>query len=222
MFRVERIGNAPILVPHMDEQMGANLAGPSLVRVPDWAPDRLGRYDLYFAHHNGEYIRLAYADQVEGPWHIHTPGSLQHSESHFPLDIGTPPAGHVLAPGVVVSTPHIASPDVHVDEARREFRMYYHGIITHRTQRTRVATSRDGVHFEPREPILGTAYWLAFKYGAGTTDSRCRVSSSARTIPGTIRTGTNALRVEHSALGRARRGRHAHCAVYERRRRPAR
>jgi hypothetical protein len=165
MFRVERTGNAPILVPHMDGRMGANLAGPSLVRVPDWVPNALGRYYLYFAHHNGEYIRLACADHIEGPWRVHTPGSLQHAESHFPTDIGTPPEGRVLAPGAVVSTPHIASPDVHIDEARREFRMYYHGIVTHGTQRTRVATSKDGLHFTAFEPILGTSYWRGFEHG---------------------------------------------------------
>ncbi len=164
MFRVERIGEGPILVPHMDEQMGANLAGPSLVRVPEWVPGALGRYYLYFAHHNGGYIRLAYADRIEGPWRIHTPGTLQHSESYFPTEIGVPPAGRVLAPGAVVSTPHIASPDVHVDVERRQFRMYYHGIIAHGTQRTRVAVSEDGVHFRAFEPILGTSYWRGFEH----------------------------------------------------------
>ncbi len=165
MLRAERIGDGPILTPHMDERMGANLAGPSLVRVPEWAPNPLGRYYLYFAHHNGAYIRLAYADRLEGPWRIHTPGTLQHAESHFPSDIGAPPAERVLPPGAVISTPHIASPDVHIDQARRQFRMYYHGIITHGTQRTRVAVSADGLRFEAFEPILGTSYWRGFEHG---------------------------------------------------------
>lgn len=165
MFRVERIGDGPILVPHMDERMGANLAGPSLVRVPEWVPNPLGRYHLYFAHHNGTYIRLAFADHIEGPWWVYTPGSLQHPESHFPADIGPPPENRILASGAVISTPHIASPDVRIDEARREFRLYYHGIIRHGVQRTRVATSRDGLHFEAREPILGNSYWRGFEHG---------------------------------------------------------
>src|SRR5690606_41706752 len=33
------------------------------------------------------YIRLAVADALEGPWRIHTPGALQHSESHFPDEL---------------------------------------------------------------------------------------------------------------------------------------
>ncbi len=164
MFRVERLGDAPILVPHMDGRMGANLAGPSLVRVPDWVPNPLGRYYLYFAHHNGEYIRLAYADHIEGPWRVHTPGSLQHVESHFPPQIGPQPEGRVRAPGAVYPSPHIASPDVHTDERRRQFRMYYHGILEDWRQVTRVAVSADGLHFEAFEPILGTSYWRGFEH----------------------------------------------------------
>jgi hypothetical protein len=40
----------------MDDRMGSNINGPSLIRVPDWVPDPLGRYYLYFAHHHGTYI----------------------------------------------------------------------------------------------------------------------------------------------------------------------
>ncbi len=38
----ERVGDAPIIVPDMDDRMGANINGPSLVRVPDWVQERLG------------------------------------------------------------------------------------------------------------------------------------------------------------------------------------
>lgn len=82
--------------------------GPSLIRVPAWVKNPLGRYYLYFAHHNGKYIRLAYADRLEGPWKIHAPGALHLTN----------------APGC---HGHIASPDVIVDETRREIRMYFHG-----------------------------------------------------------------------------------------------
>ena len=163
-FEVSRIGDAPILVPSMDERMGANLAGPSLIRAPEWLPERLGEYYLYFAHHNGTYIRLAVADAIEGPWRIHTPGALQHAESHFPDELD-PQDPAKVRPGYVVSTPHIASPDVHVDEERREIRMYFHGINRDRTQVTRAATSKDGVHFTAYEPVLGRSYFRGFEYG---------------------------------------------------------
>ncbi|MBI3972242.1 MAG: hypothetical protein HY332_13225, partial [Chloroflexi bacterium] len=59
---VHRFPTNPIIRPHMDGRMGDNINGPSLIRVPDWVDDPLGRYYLYFAHHRGTYIRLAYAD----------------------------------------------------------------------------------------------------------------------------------------------------------------
>ena len=166
-FEAVRIGDAPILLPHMDDRMGANLAGPSLIRAPEWLPDRLGEYYLYFAHHNGAYIRLAVADAIAGPWRIHTPGSLQHSESFFPDELD-PQDPARIRPGYVVSTPHIASPDVHVDEEARLVRMYYHGILRDRTQVTRVAESKDGVHFTAFEPILGRSYFRVFQYDGWT------------------------------------------------------
>ena len=51
----------------MDPRIGANLDGPSLLRVPDWASDPRGRYYLCFAHRQGTFIRMAYADDVRGP-----------------------------------------------------------------------------------------------------------------------------------------------------------
>ena len=65
-FRIERL-SGPIIVPNMDARMGTNINGPSLIRAPDWLPTPPGRYLLYFAHHNGTYIRLAFADAIEGP-----------------------------------------------------------------------------------------------------------------------------------------------------------
>ena len=65
--RVKRLNNNPIIRPNMDERMGSNINGPSLIRVPDWVENPLGKYYLYFANHKGRYIRLAYADRLEGP-----------------------------------------------------------------------------------------------------------------------------------------------------------
>ena len=38
----------------------ANINGPSLLRMPDWAPGRRGAYHLYFAHHKGRAGRSAF------------------------------------------------------------------------------------------------------------------------------------------------------------------
>lgn len=62
-----RCPSNPIIRPEMDRSIGGNINGPSLIRAPYWLPNRLGKYYLYFAHHRGTYIRLAYADHLAGP-----------------------------------------------------------------------------------------------------------------------------------------------------------
>ena len=141
--------------------MGANINGPSLVRAPDWLTDAPGRYLLYFADHHGTYIRLAYADAPAGPWEMYEPGTLRLEQTPFPH---TPGEFHTDDPRVAAGVergwvyPHIASPDVHVDEERREIRMYFHGALPDGRQRTRVARSRDGLHFESGEELLANSY----------------------------------------------------------------
>lgn len=129
----------------MDGRMGDNINGPSLIRVPDWLENPLGRYYLYFAHHKGDYIRLAYADRLEGPWSTHEPGTLQLEGSFC--------------------RGHVASPDVHVDPANREIRMYYHGPVEGGGQESRVAISRDGIAFAPLPERLGNPYFRVFQWG---------------------------------------------------------
>lgn len=146
-----------IVPPQALRQLGDNINGPSLIRVPDWLPGALGRYYLYFAHHSGDHIRLAFADELTGPWTLWRPGTLHLSQ--------TPCPGH------------IASPDVHVDEDRREIRMYYHGYDpapNPSRQVSLVARSKDGLHFESLPQVLGDSYfrvqplagsWLAMARG---------------------------------------------------------
>ena len=50
---------------------------------------------------------------------------------------------------------HVASPDVHIDEAKQRLVMYYHGLLPGGYQQTRLATSTDGINFQPRDPLLG-------------------------------------------------------------------
>ena len=180
-FATRRLLTNPIITPHMDERMGSNINGPSLVRVPDWVANPLGRYYLYFADHNGSYIRMAYADEISGPWHMYTPGTLQIADSHFPLDDIEAPPVHLRL--LVESSPHIASPDVHLDDERREFRMYYHGIQRDRTQVTRLATSPDGIHFTGGEEVFGPSYFRVFRY-AGEESSQAISEESSPAISG--------------------------------------
>ena len=177
---VRRLAGNPIIPPNLSPGIGTNVQGPSLIRVPEWLPNPLGKYYLYFADHKGSYIRLAYADELAGPWKIYEPGTLQLEQSHFrtePAQIPDQVQEQIelggWAPGPVkgvpepldsATKPHVASPDVHVRENRREILMYFHGLEDFRFQRTRVATSKDGIHFQARKPLLANSYLRAFRH----------------------------------------------------------
>jgi len=164
-MNIRRLGGGPIVFPEMDETLGENINGPSLIRVPDWVKNPLGRYYLYFGHHQGRFIRLAYSDLVEGPWRIFREGALKLSQ--------TP------------CTDHIASPDARVDDENRRIVMYYHGValkpreakrdrLTKQFpflggQRTLAAASSDGMNFTSFPQIIGPGYcrfffWSGYHY----------------------------------------------------------
>ncbi|MEP6754270.1 MAG: hypothetical protein ABJA67_02125, partial [Chthonomonadales bacterium] len=141
-----RLPDNPIISPATDPSIGTNINGPTLVKVPLWAKDPLGKYYLYFADHNGKYIRLAYSDKVEGPYKVYAPGVLPLASSYF--------------------TDHIASPEVVINEPSHQFRLYYHGLTPEeRSQHTRVALSTNGRDFAAiKEPVgKGSAYWRLIK-----------------------------------------------------------
>ncbi len=176
---VERLSDAPIITPGLHSSIGENIQGPSLIGVPEWVENRLGAYYLYFADHKGTYIRLAYADDLLGPWRIHPGGSLQIVDSYFlaePPEVLPAQAERLRAQPsnlghdrfVEATTPHIASPDVHVDEANRRIVMYFHGLEGVSRQLSRVATSSDGIHFEVRPEPLGRTYMRAFRHDGYT------------------------------------------------------
>ena len=157
-MRAARFPTNPLLAPESDPTVGTNLNGPSVIRVPPWIDDPLGRLYMYFAHHKGTHIRLAYADDVRGPWHVHSPGTLQLAGSTF--------------------SDHIASPDVHVDNERREVLMYVHGVVDGPTgndrdanaidalgahvQRTKLAVSQNGIDFTVVNSVLAPSYYRGF------------------------------------------------------------
>lgn len=180
---VTRLGSGPIIGPGIHPSIGENIQGPSLIKVPEWINDPLGKYYLYFADHKGLYIRLAYADNLLGPWKIHEAGSLHIRDSYFAQ---TRPAiaedrlaelvAARIASGVRVShdyakeltEPHIASPDVHVDDVNRKIVMYYHGLEDAAFQHSRVATSDNGIDFAAYRENIGRTYFRKFDY-AGLT-----------------------------------------------------
>lgn len=151
----KRFATNPLITPASDPSLGDNINGPSVIRVPSWIPNPLGRYYLYFAHHHGRHIRLAYADALTGPWKIHAPGVFQLSQL----------AGSVFGG-------HVASPDVHVDSANRRVLLYFHAAVG-AEQKTGLALSPDGLRFVPMPgvrlapypDVLGNFYFRVFRHG---------------------------------------------------------
>jgi hypothetical protein len=145
VVRPRRFAENPIIRPDMlPGQDGANINGPSLIRVPEWIAKPLGNYYLYFAHHGGKYIRLACADRIEGPWRIHQPGTLKLSQA-------------------TGCTGHIASPDAIVDEQRKQIRLYFHGPAKG-GQKSFLALSGDGLNFTADSQVLGEFYFRVIHY----------------------------------------------------------
>ncbi len=157
---------------------GDDVNGPSVIRVPDWIPHPLGHYYMYFAHHKGSFIRLAYANTLQGPWKIYEPGVLNVRETIFYRPQPDSPGG-ADAPYT-----HVASPEILVDNANKRLIMYVHGMWTdgkrwpdeakaaqkwirenHYGQFTQTTESGDGIHFAVRPGItLRSSYLRIFSW----------------------------------------------------------
>ena len=169
-FSAKRLLDRPIIHQQLDASIGDNINGPSLIRVPDWVSEPLGKYYLYFAHHKGESIRMAYADTLTGPWQIYQSGVLGLRESKFVIDVSeqSDSMGKSAWADQLEDEyfyPHIASPDVHIDDKNKRILMYYHGLLVDGDQQTRFAVSNDGVDFEAQQELLSPPYFRGFKYG---------------------------------------------------------
>jgi hypothetical protein len=194
LHRLNRLGGGlPIISAEQFISAGvsndaANIDGPSVIRVPDWiAPaDRAAPgavYYLYFANHNGTYIRMAWASVIEGPWQLFNVGAFHDPRVPMKgvLDLGS---DNLISfgTGQVKISGHIASPDVHVDDANHRLIMYFHGPSNGTngatgTQKSCVATSTSGLNFNIaadggqagegfRDVLLGDSYFRVF--GDGT------------------------------------------------------
>ncbi len=142
----------PDMIPHDDGEWSGNLNFPSVIRAPDWLPNRLGNYYCYFSAHHGSYIRLAYADRIEGPWKIYEPGTLRIEQ--------------VEAANAVtekIADRHVASPDVHIDNDQKQIRMYFHFLLPKLGHKSSVAFSKDGLKFEPKPGIIAGPYLRVFR-----------------------------------------------------------
>ena len=217
-----RFPENPLVSVSTSDSLGDNVNGPSVIRVPGWIPHPLGRYYMYFAHHKGAYIRLAYSNSLAGPWKIYEPGVLNVRDTIFYRPQPDPPK----SPSTLYT--HVASPEIFIDNANKRLVMYVHGMWTdlkpwpsdpatalkwmrdnHYAQYTQTTVSRDGIHFDPRPGItLKTSYLRAFR-GNGSYYGMARLGVLARTNdplatfelgPNPFANGPYAGRVRHVAV----------------------
>src|SRR5678815_710341 len=117
---VKRLATNPLITVKSSPTLEGNVNGPSIIRVPAWVEKPLGKYYMYFANHRGYFIRLAYADAIEGPWKIHEPGVLHVKDTA--LYRSQPDRSRFGGN----NTP-LASPEAFVDTARRRIVLWAHG-----------------------------------------------------------------------------------------------
>ena len=58
---------APASLTGLEPDALANINGPSVLCMPDWAVGKQAAFYIYFGHHKGKSLSLAYADRLEGP-----------------------------------------------------------------------------------------------------------------------------------------------------------
>lgn len=159
LYQVRRLNDAkPVITQEMftrlgcDERQGRNINGPSVVALPDWLKaeeraDPQARYYMYFAHHGGQYIRMAWASNPVGPWTLYQTGKDVPVGRRGVLDMGEDL--HLQKDGVSMKG-HIASPEVVVDQENRRFVMFFHGMGGNtgwHVQYTMTAASATGLDF---------------------------------------------------------------------------
>ncbi len=173
-----------------------NINGPCLVRIPDWVSpanrvDNSAVYYLYFGHHSGDYIRMAWSANIEGPYHLFNAGN--NNDPAYPgrgvFDLGS--SDEVKWTGGARLYNHIASPQVLLDSVNQQFILLLHGKangaydndFSTNNQRTLAATSPYGLNFNCpsssgatggvgggvtnhglRNQILSNAYLKSFVY----------------------------------------------------------
>ena len=220
-IRVARLKENPLVTTRTSKSLGSNVNGPTVIRVPDWVKNPLGRYYMYFANHMGEFIRLAYADAITGPWKIHEPGVL-HVRDTAMSRLGPDPK-ETLDDFYT----HVASPEILIDREQRRIVMWFHGWWTNGerwpadpaaarawaqksgySQFTQAAVSTDGLQFDSEPAITRTPYLRVFQhegyyYGVSRLGRLSRSKDPLASFepgPNPFRDGPYAGRIRHVAL----------------------
>ena len=216
-----RLSQNPLITTRTSATLGDNINGPTVIRVPAWVKQPLGRYYMYFAHHMGGFIRLAHADAVEGPWKIHEPGVMPVRDTAL---FRPQPDPHENLENFYT---HVASPEIEIDHERQRLVMWFHGWWTDGkmwpvgepaardwarangySQFTQSAVSSDGLHFAAQPAITRTSYLRVFmrggaRYGMGRLGQLWRSPDPLAAFepgPNPFRDSAYANRVRHVAL----------------------
>ena len=156
-YRFQLLGGGKVIA-----RDGPKTTFPSVIRIPDWvkADDRVhpgAVYYLYYSDHHGDFIRMSWAASLHGPWHEYNLGTRVNPYSARGVF-------DFRADRIRNTYGHIAAPDVHVDEVRRQIVMFYHGqnqpeevtpngTVALQHHKSFVATSRNGLNFQ--DPLSG-------------------------------------------------------------------
>jgi hypothetical protein len=178
-LEARRFSENPLITVSSSPTLGGNVNGPTVIRVPAWLPNPLGTYYMYFANHMGDFIRLAYADRLTGPWRIYEPGVLHVRDTAFYRE--QPDPKEALADFYT----HVASPEILVDDVSKQLTLWVHGWWTNGErwparladarawsrqkgygQFTQAAVSADGLRFSVRPSVTRTSYLRVFKRGS--------------------------------------------------------
>lgn len=175
-MKIKRVIDKPLISNESNPELGGNINGPTVIKVPDWISSPLGKYYMYFANHQGKCIRMAYADNIIGPYTIYD--------------------GEVLSIAETPYTHHIASPEIVIDDKNKKIVMFYHGCgVTDTSQAesgqwTTYSESKDGLFFISDNLYLVPSYLRVVKVGdnyLGSTGGPKRpvynFEQSLRTIP---------------------------------------
>jgi len=220
-IKVARFKQNPLITTRTSRSLGTNVNGPTVIRVPEWVKNPLGRYYMYFANHMGEFIRLAYADDIAGPWKVHEPGVLHVRDTA--MSRPGPDPKETLDDFYT----HVASPEILIDHEQRRIVMWFHGWWTNGenwpadpaaarawaqksgySQFTQAAVSTDGLQFDTEPAITRTPYLRVFQhegyyYGVSRLGRLSRSKDPIAVFepgPNPFRDGAYAARIRHVAL----------------------
>ena len=108
---------------------------------------------------------MAFSDNLTGPWQIYKEGVLDLKETSF-----THERPNIEQPqwakeqGVDGLYPHIASPDIHINEAEKSVEMFFHGLDYDGEQRSLHAESSDGLTWQVQQARINQTYLRIFRY----------------------------------------------------------